>query len=377
MTRRRGLVWIVGLAVLAAAIYIAIRQTRDLTDFEVYRTAGARLIRAEPLYRAEDGHFVFKYLPAFAFGLAPFAAMGAETAKVVWYALSFACLVAFVSGSIALLPERRRSVAALTGLTLLVTARLDIRELSLGQTNVLLGAILIASLAAARRGSGRAAGVLAGAATFIKPYAVLLAPWLAAAVGASALVAFGAAIVAGLALPVMVYRWNGNLTLLSDWFRIVTETTAPNLLLPENVSFVSVWAKWIGPGTLATALAVASSVATLGIAGLTLIARRAARSPGYLEFALLLLVIPLLSPQGWDYMLLLGTPAVVCLLDRWRDLGRPWQAMAGAAFVVIGLPMREVLGLTMTRQMMNSGMVTVAALVLVAGLLRLRLRGAA
>jgi hypothetical protein len=100
-------------------------------------------------------------------------------------------------------------------------------------------------------------------------------------------------------------------------------------------------------------------------------------SPAYLEFALLLLLIPLLTPQGWDYMLLLGTPAILCLLDRWREFGRPWQALVAAALVLIALPMREVLGLSITRQVMGAGILTVAALVLVAALVDLRLRRAA
>ena len=90
MTRRQAAIGIVALAALAALLYLAIRQTRDLTDFEVYRTAGARLLRGEPLYRAEDGHFVFKYLPAFAFGVVPFALVGPEPAKAAWFVVSFA-----------------------------------------------------------------------------------------------------------------------------------------------------------------------------------------------------------------------------------------------------------------------------------------------
>ena len=44
-----------------------------MVDFEVYRTAAARALDAEPLYRADDGHYQFKYLPAFALAMAPFA----------------------------------------------------------------------------------------------------------------------------------------------------------------------------------------------------------------------------------------------------------------------------------------------------------------
>lgn len=377
MTRRRAAIWLVVIAALAAAMYVVIRQTRDLTDFEVYRTAGTRLLHAEPLYRAEDGHFVFKYLPAFAFGVVPFAVMGPETAKVVWFALAFALLVAFVAGSVRALPNRRRALGPLVALTLVVVARLAIRELSLGQTNVLLGALLVAAFSATARGARTVAGTLVGLATFVKPYAILLAPWLAATMGAGALAAAAAAIAAGLALPAVVYGWNGNLDLLAAWFRTVTETTAPNMLLPENVSIVSAWAKWIGAGPLAAGLAVATVLGLIGLAALVLVRREPVSSPAYLEFALLLLLIPLLTPQGWDYMLLLGTPAILCLLDRWRELARPWQALVATALVVIALPMREVFGLSITRQAMGAGILTVAALVLVAALVQLRLRRAA
>ncbi|MGE5800627.1 MAG: glycosyltransferase family 87 protein, partial [Gemmatimonadota bacterium] len=335
MTRPRAILATVAGAVFAALLYLVIRHTRDLTDFEVYRTAGMRLLAGQPLYQPSDGHFVFKYLPTFAFALVPFAAVGAEAAKALWFALSFAWLSVFLAASVGALPDRRRESGALVMLTLLVTARVDVRELSLGQTNVLLGAMLVASFVAALRRARCTAGALVGAATFVKPYAIVLVPWLAAAVGPTALVACAGAMVIGLALPIVVYGWTGNVALLVDWFRTVTETTAPNLLLPENISFLSAWAKWIGAGAAATMMAVVSTIAVLALAGVVLSRRRTVRSPNYLEFALLLLIIPLLSPQGWDYMLLLGTPAVICLIDRWRDLGRAWQAAVVAAFVPV------------------------------------------
>lgn len=372
MTRRQAAIWIVALGAVAVLCYVAIRQTRDLTDFEVFRTAGVRLLHGEPLYRAEDGHFVFKYLPAFAYGLVPFALVGPETAKAAWFALSFALLVAFVAGSIDGLPDRRRRLRPLVALTLVVIARVAIRELSLGQTNVLLGALLVASYRATTRGAGARAGVLAGTATFVKPYAILLAPWLAATVGIAALAAAVVSIAVGLALPMLVYGWAGNLNLLVAWFRTVTETTAPNMLLPENISLVSAWAKWIGAGPMAAALAVVSVVALIGLAAFVLTKRAPVRSPGYLEFALLLLLIPLITPQGWDYMLLLGTPAIVCVIDRWGALGPQWRVGVAVALFLIALPMREVFGLAITRVVSGTGILTGAALVLAVGLVELR-----
>ena len=43
-----------------------------MVDFEVYRTAAGRALDAENLYRPIDGHYQFKYLPAFALAMAPF-----------------------------------------------------------------------------------------------------------------------------------------------------------------------------------------------------------------------------------------------------------------------------------------------------------------
>ena len=79
-------------------------------------------------------------------------------AKAAWFAVSFALLVAFVAGSIRALPDRRRALGPLVALTLVIIARVAIRELSLGQTNVLLGALLAASFRATTRGARGLAG---------------------------------------------------------------------------------------------------------------------------------------------------------------------------------------------------------------------------
>ncbi len=96
---------------------------------------------------------------------------------------------------------------------------------------------------------------LVGAGVFVKPYALILVPWLLFAAGISGLVAFAATFVGGLLLPATVYGWSGNLEQVRGWYRTVTDTTAPNLLAPENVSVATMWAKWLGPGPQASSLA--------------------------------------------------------------------------------------------------------------------------
>ena len=94
--------------------------------------------------------------------------------------------------------------------------------------------------------------------------------------------------------------------------------------------------------------------------------------PPYLEWALLMLLMPLISPQGWDYVLLLATPAVVCLVDRWSDLTLPWRWFTGLALGVMGFTMFDILGRELYGRFMAVSAITVCALVVAVGLVHVR-----
>jgi hypothetical protein len=348
-----------------------------MVDFDVYRTAGARAIAAEPLYRPDDGHFQFKYFPAFALAMAPFAILNREVARVVWYAGSIGLLVVFVRGSIDALPDRRRPRSWLLWLTILFVGKFYVRELALGQTNGLLGVALVGALIAVQRRQAVPTGVLVGLAAFVKPYALVLVPWLLVASGVSAVAVSLAVIGAGLVLPAAVYGWTGNLEQISGWYRTVTETTAPNLLVNENVSLATMWAKWIGVGEVTSALAAVSAAAVIGVAVATWRKRRAVSEPSYLEFGQLMLLVPLLSPQGWDYVFLLATPAVVCLLDRLRDVNTAQRVFTVAALAMMGLTIYDVIGRTLYFFLIEIAIISVAAIGLLVSLARLRYRALA
>jgi hypothetical protein len=96
----------------------------------------------------------------------------------------------------------------------------------------------------------------------------------------------------------------------------------------------------------------------LGLVATVWVRRREIASPDYLEVALLLLVIPLLSPQGWDYVLLLGTPAVVCLIDRWSDVSREWRVATAASLALMGLTIFDVMGRSLYGQFMALSIVS-------------------
>jgi Glycosyltransferase family 87 len=369
--RRAALAWFAALALVAAVAY-DVRIARAMPDFAVYHVAAARALDAEPLYRVEDGHYQFKYLPAFAFAMAPFALLDREPAKIVWYGLSVVVLVAFIRWSVRTLPQRRLPISTLTWLTVALMAKFYAHELTLGQSNILLGAVLMRGLLELDANRKAVAGLLVGLAVFVKPYAVLFVPWLTGTQGIAATMACGVVILGGLALPAAAYGWSGNLDLLAAWYRTVTESTAPNLLNPDNVSLASMWAKWIGAGSTAGMLAIVSTATLLGAALAVWLGRGRFAKPDYLEIALLLLVVPLLSPQGWDYVLLLGTPAVVCAVDRWREMSTPWRVFTAAALVVMGLTIFDVMGRALYSRFMALAAISVCAICVVVVLAHLR-----
>jgi hypothetical protein len=348
-----------------------------MADFEVYRQAGERALGAEPLYRAEDGHFAFKYLPAFALAMVPIAFLDEGAARFTWFALSFASLVLLLRQSVAILPDRRWSRRSLTIVAFVLLAKFYAHELVLGQANLILGALLIGGLGAVRRNAPRMAALCIGMAIFIKPYAAVLLPWLVATSGVTVATIAVAVIVGGLALPVLVYGWTGNLAQLSGWWAIVSSSTAPNLLGADNISLAAMWAKWIGPGAPASALAALSALLLVGVAAVMWRQRSRIAAPEYLEFAYLMLLIPLLSPQGWDYVLLLATPAIVCLADRWRELQAPWRWTSAAAVLVMGLSLFDVMGRARYVQFMMWSIVSVCAILLAVTLAHLRRRALA
>ena len=145
----------------------------------------------------------------------------------------------------------------------------------------------------------------------------------------------------------------------------------------ENISFASMWAKWLGPGPTASRLALASSVVVVA-AGLAVMWRRKhVPEPNYLEGAYFLILVALLSPQGWDYVLLIGLPAYVCLLDRWWDLSLPWRLVGAIGIFLTSFTIFDLLRRPLYILLMEWSGVSVGAVLIAVALIRVRWRALA
>ena len=376
MEKKGGWIVLICLLLGAAGMFQG-RLKHQMYDFEVYRVAGVRAAAGESLYRAEDGHWQFKYFPAFALAIVPIAQLPPMAARAVWLGLSVVLLVILVSWSASLLPDRRHSALFVAGFASLALGKFFLRELGLGQSNVLMAALVLSAVVAWRAKREGSAGALLAAATVVKPYAVLFLPYLLLRRSARGAAAYVGVVAAALLLPALRYGWSDNVALLQGWFTTVTQSTSPNLAGQDNTSIAGMFAAWFGVGPPASWLTLALTLVLLAACTRAFLKGRGANRAEYLDAALLLFLIPLVSPQGWDYVLVVSTPAVMLLIDRIDQMARPLQWLIVVCMAIVGLTIWNVMGREPYRLFMMSRAVSICALVELALVLRLRDRGLA
>jgi len=376
-SQRRRRVFAAGLTaivILGIVVIYVVKIADRMPDYEVYRRAAERALAAAPLYRPEDRHYQFKYLPAFAVVMVPLGLVPDPVARVCWFAASILFLILLLRKSVSVMPERLHSRAYLIGITFVLLGKFYAHELELGQVNIAMAAFVVLAVAQMRAGRELAAGLLIAAAIVLKPYVVLLLPWLVARRRIPSIAGAALGLAMALLLPVVVYGFDGNVHLLSEWWRTVTQTTAPNLADVNNVSAASVFARSLGPGPTAQWLALALVLVLLAVAAAVFLKRSRIPVPEPLEAGLLLTMMPIISPQGWDYVFLLSTLATMLLVNYRSRLPSVMRFVVTVAIIVIGFSIFDLIGRWAYVRVMRLSMITICYLFVIGGLAALRWR---
>lgn len=367
---RRSLVLAAGLLLIVVALLPT--ALRKMPDFEVYWRAGRRAIAAEPLYRPEDGHYQLKYLPAFALLVAPVAMLPLAAAKGVWLLATLLAMGMLVRDSLRMAQRGRLPTRIVALLVLLAMLKFFLHELTLGQSNALMAWLLVLAVSLLRSGREVPAGLLVALAVIVKPYAAAFVPYLALRRRWRALGVSITGVLVSLAAPAAIYGWTGSAALLRSWFDTVSASTPANLLGQDNVSIWAMYAKWLGVGSAAFWLATITVGAVAALFLLIVRRGRASVDGDYLEMAALLILMPLCSPQGWDYVLLVSTPAVVLVINRFGDMPPAVRAASVVAVVVMAFSVFDLMGRQAYAQFMALSTITICALVLFAALASMR-----
>jgi len=350
-----------------------------MADFAVNYRAGQRIIAGETLYRTADGHYMFKYFPSAAMIYAPFTALPIEIAMVVWFLLSLAAFSAIFRIIDRLIPKKH--VPYLLAIAGAILAKYILHELRLGQINVFVTLLMLLAIEALGRSprwrAELAAGALAGVAIAVKPYAALLVLYFLVTLRWRSVLAVIIALALCLALPSAFYGVAGNLDQLREWSSSLSDSTPALLTNVDNVSVLAFFTKWLGDAGGAvrpTLIALgALAVLTLGViaAGWRL------RDNFVLEGALILTLIPLISPLGWDYTFLMALLAVALIVNnRSAFPQRAWWLIVGN-FAIIALALYDTMGRVVYGAFMRWSVTTINFVVVILAVAYVRVRQAA
>jgi len=177
---------------------------------------------------------------------------------------------------------------------------------------------------------------------------------------------------ASLLFPAVFLGLSGNVAVHREWAASLSRSTPPLLISQDNVSLLGFLSKWLGPSGSATAV---FAVLMAGLALLTvlfILRGDREKNPESAEIALLLLLIPLVSPLGWDYTFLSALPAAAFIVSRWRALPRLGRSLLAVDFAVIALSLYDLLGRSFYASFMGWSVLTLCFLGLVPALFILR-----
>ena len=379
MAVKRSTAILVLAAIILLSLLFLFRVKDEMADFEVNSKAGQRLYEGETLYRTADGHWQFKYLPFSALLYLPLTFLPLALAKACWFGLIVAASVSIIVISSKLIDYKYDTFFSPVLVTVLVMGRYFFREIQLGQINALITSLVVAMIWLLSRSTmpsaSAASGALAGLATALKPYAVVFFPyfafrkkWPALALG---LVVFSLAIFA----PALFYGWKGNLVVLGEWRSSLAASTPSLLSSQDNVSLLGFLVKRTQDQSLSLTI-YGIILAALGCLLFFLLHRGSRISQStVLDGFLLLALIPLISPLGWDYTFLSAAPAVM-LICRHYDKYRPfWKGFLILNFLVISLSFYDLMGRGLYAAFMSSSIITLDFLALVSYLAYLRIKG--
>lgn len=378
---RLPLAFLLAVITLCTVIFV-VRGRRGMVDFEVNYEAGNRIRAGEALYRGEDGHYQFKYPPFSALLYVPVSQLPLNAAKAVWFIVGLgSTLLVFQLSFMLARPEDRRGLL-LRLVPPLILAKCFLRELSLGQINALITALMLGMVLMLARGGNRpsfrregASGALWGVSTALKPYSAIFLPYWVLRRKWPALGAGVVVLALAFLSPAFYFGFSGNLVVHREWVASLSRSTPSLFGTQDNISLIAMFTKWTGRPGLSGSLYL-MSVAALALGFLWLMIRgRKVKDPMILESGLLLALIPLISPLGWDYTLLSSVLVIMLALKHYDALPGPARIFLIVNSCVFGLALFDLMGRRLYADYMALSIPTVNALIFAGYAAWIRLKG--
>jgi hypothetical protein len=370
--------------ILICAVFLLLflfRVKNDMIDFEVNYEAGKRLRLAETPYRFEDGHYMFKYLPSSAFLYLPLSYLPLELAKGIWYFFTILCSLALIRLSFSLVPSATEKPKWLMILPPLILIKYFLREIDLGQINTLVTLLLLIMIWHLGRDTEDKshkkdiyAGFLWGLAIALKPYALIFLPYFLLKGKWRTLLNGVCMLIIALLLPSLYYGFKGNFIVLDEWISTLSQSTPTLLTTWDNISIIAFFNKWTGESSLSLVLTAVFLSLLAFLVLLLMIQGKKLKNAVFLECSVLLILIPLASPLGWDYNLLMSILAIMIIVQYFPYYPKLWRIVLVCNFLIIFFSVYDIIGKDLYSTFMSLSITTLNFLLIIGYLAFLRLR---
>jgi len=382
MAQKKTSVFLIVFGFLLFLLLFLVKIKGEMVDFEVCYKAGMRIRWGETLYRIEDEHYQYKYSPFSSFLFLPLTFLPLSAAKGIWYFIVLFSLGGIIYISQMLVnPEREKSFL-FVALPPLILAKFFLRELQLGQINAFISLILLLAIygllfrenpSSSSRGE-KGAGLLWGLAAALKPYALIFFPYLLLKKKWRALWPGFAFLGLAFLAPSLFYGFSGNFVVLREWISTLRVSTPLLLDSQDNISLIAFFMKWTGNQKFS--VAASAIVIALLLFFLLFLVLRGKKIPKslLLDSSILLVLIPLISPLGWDYTLLSSVLGIAIALKHFFDYSKFWRIVLIINFSIIALSLYDLLGKELYATFMSWSVITLNFLILLGYLSYLRMK---
>jgi hypothetical protein len=218
------------------------------------------------------------------------------------------------------------------------------------------------------------AGLLWGMATALKPYALIFFPYFIVRKKWTLLIWGWAFLLLSLFIPTLFYGFRGNIQVLQEWIITLSRSTPHLLDSQDNISLLGCLMKWTGSQTVSYSVFIAAVIGLSSLLLLLILRGKNKQESMVLESALLLILIPLLSPLGWDYTLLMSFLGVLIVLIHFRDYPPLGRGLLVFNLAVIALSLYDLMGREAYAVFMSWSVITINVLILFTHLAFLRFK---
>jgi len=351
-----------------------------MVDFEVNYRAGHRIWLGETLYRAEDGHYQFKYSPFSALLYLPLSFLPLSLAKGIWYFLILFsyCFIFYLTK---LLLGIKHKFYLYAFLTFLFLSKFMLREIQLGQINAVITMIVMIMvwfLTPEEKSSlvdnKIWAGVAGGLATALKPYVLIYFPYFLLKKKWKALFYGSCLLIASLLIPSLFYGFKGNLRVLEEWTTSLSKSSPHLLNVQDNISLIGFFLKWTGKEGISFIFYLGLVISLALFMFFVVRKGNGLNKAALLDCSLLLIFIPLISPLGWEYNFLMSIPGIMIILVYFGHYPKLGKILLVLNFFIITFSFYDLLGKELYEKFMLFSIPTLNFLIVIACLAYLRFK---